>query len=52
MNKIDLKKVDLLKLAKIGSLGITLVSGVLATWISSKENQKTLEKLVEERLKK
>lgn len=46
------KNVDVLKIAKIGSLILTGVSGVVATLISSKENEKTLQKLVDERLKK
>ena len=40
----------LLKIAKYGSLLLTCVSGLLATWVSTKENEKTLEKLIEERL--
>lgn len=46
------KNVDVLKIAKIGSLILTGVSGVVATLISNKENEKTLQKLVDERLKK
>lgn len=46
------KNIDLLKIAKIGSILLTGVSGVIATIISTKENEKILEKLVDERLKK
>lgn len=49
---MELKKnVDVLKIAKVGSLVISGLGGLLATWISTKENEKTLQKLVDERLK-
>ena len=47
-----MKKLDLLKVAKIGSLGLSLIGAGLTSWISSQENKKVLEKLVDERLQK
>ena len=47
-----MKKFDVLKIAKIGGVVLSVGSMVLTTWVSGKEQEKTLQKLVNERLSK
>lgn len=45
-------KVDLLTIAKLGSFGLSIVGLGLSTWISKKEQEATLKKLVDEHFQK
>ena len=45
-------KVDVVKIAKIGGTLLSIGGMVIASWVGTKENEKTLQKLVEEHVKK
>lgn len=47
-----MKNIDVLKIAKIGGMVLSVGSMLLTTWVSGKEQEKTLQKLVDERLSK
>lgn len=47
-----MKNVDVVKIAKIGGMVLSVGSMLLTTWVSGKENEKTLQKLIDERLQK
>lgn len=46
------KKIDIIKIAKIGGTILSVCGMLVTSWVSSKENEKVLEKLIEERLQK
>ena len=45
------KNVDVLKIARIGGVVLSVGSMLVSSWVSNKEQEKTLKKLVDERLK-
>lgn len=45
-----MKKVDLVKVIKWVGLGLTVGGTIASSWSNDKENTRTLEKLVDERL--
>lgn len=45
-------KVGLVKIAKIGTVLLTIGTALLTSWVSGKENEKILAKLVDEKLGK
>ena len=47
-----MKKIDVVKVVKWVGLALTVGGTVASSWSSDKENAKTLEKLVDERLSK
>lgn len=47
-----MKNINLLKLAKVGGLLLSIGGMVVTSLVSSKENEKVLEKLVDKRLSK
>ena len=47
-----MKKIDVVKLAKGAGMLLSIGGMVLTSWVGSKENEKTLQKLVDERLQK
>ena len=47
-----MNKIDPLKIAKIGGMVLSIGSMLLTTWVSGKENEKTLAKLVDQKLNK
>jgi hypothetical protein len=47
-----MNKDNIVKVAKIGGMLLSIGGMVLTSWVSSKENEKTLQKLVEEHLQK
>lgn len=47
-----MKKINWLPVAKVGGFMLGIFSTALASWATSKDNEKTLQKLVDERLKK
>lgn len=47
-----MNKIDPLKIAKIGGMVLSISSMLLTTWVSAKENEKTLAKLVDQKLNK
>lgn len=44
-------KISVVKIVKIGSYVLSAASMVLGAWVGKKENDSTLEKLVNEKLK-
>lgn len=44
-------KIDVVKLAKIAGMILTVAGTVVTGWVGTKENEKTLEKLVEDHFK-
>ena len=48
----NIKKVDLLTIAKLGSFGLSVIGLGLTTWINKKEQDATLKKLVDEHFQK
>lgn len=46
-----MKKFDVVKVAKIGGLLLSVGGMVISSWVGGKENEQTLQKLVDERLK-
>ena len=47
-----MKKLDVVKVAKGAGMLLSIGGMVLASWVGSKENEKTLAKLVDEKIKK
>lgn len=47
-----MKKFDMVNVAKIGGLLLTIGGTIVASWVGKKETESTLEKLVDERLQK
>lgn len=50
--RLIMNKIDPLKIAKIGGMVLSISSMLLTTWVSGKENEKTLAKLVDQKLNK
>lgn len=46
-----MKKFDVVKVAKIGGMLLSIGGMVVSSWVGSKENEQTLQKIVDERLK-
>ena len=46
-----MKKFDIVKVARIGGMLLSIGGMVVSSWVGSKENEQTLQKLVDERLK-
>lgn len=46
------KNIDVVKLAKGAGMILSIGGMLVSSWVGSKENEKVLEKLVDERLKK
>ena len=47
-----MKKFDMVNVAKIGGLLLTIGGTIVASWVGKKETESTLQKLVDERLQK
>lgn len=47
-----MKKIDVVKVAKGAGMLLSIGGMVLTSWVTSKENEKTLEKLVDKSLEK
>ena len=47
-----MKNLDMVKIAKIGGLLLTIGGTIISSWVGTKENESTLQKLVDERLQK
>ena len=47
-----MKKIGLLQVAKVGGIVLSVGATLLTAWVSGKENEKTLAKLVDEKLNK
>lgn len=47
-----MNKINIVKVAKIGGMLLTIGGTIVTAWVGSKENEQTLQKLVDERLKK
>ena len=47
-----MKNLDMVKIAKIGGMVLSVGGMLITSWVSSKENESVLKKLVEERLQK
>lgn len=47
-----MKKLNLLKVAKIGGMLLSVGSMLLTSWVSTKENEKVLKELVDKKLEK
>lgn len=49
---LNVNKINVVKVAKIGGMLLSIGGMVITSWVSGKENEKVLEKLVNERLPK
>lgn len=47
-----MNKINVVKVAKIGGMLLSIGGMIISSWVGSKENEQTLQKLVDERLKK
>lgn len=46
-----MKKIDMVNVARIGGLLLTIGGTIIGSWVGKKETESTLQKLVDERLK-
>lgn len=46
-----MNKLNIVKVAKIGGMLLSIGGMVVSSWVGSKENEQTLQKIVDERLK-
>lgn len=47
-----MNKINVVKVAKIGGMILSIGGMIISSWVGSKENEQTLQKLVDERLQK
>lgn len=47
-----MKKINVVKVAKGAGMLLSIGGMILASWVGSKENEETLQKLVDEKIKK
>lgn len=47
---VIMNKINVVKVAKIGGMLLSIGGMIIASWVGSKENEQVLQKLVDERL--